>query len=212
MITDKLYKIRIKYSILGPLKFISHRDTMRLLFRLFRQVKLPFKFSEGFSPHPISSFGPPRPVGIESSHELIDVSLEEKIKLIETKDKLNQIVPKGLKFMSIKKIKEKDFRLKELSQAVYCIKLPKTLFLAQKDINAFLSAEKIVITKKKKDKIKTVDIKSFIYALNIEKNQLSMTLKIGENNVPVFALLEKLFPEYHAILGLTVRRKKLKRL
>lgn len=205
-----MYKIRIKYSILDTLKFISHADTTRLLFRVFRQIKLPLVYSQGFSPHPVASFGPARPVGIASVCELMDVSLTKEISLQKTKADFNRKTPPELKIDAIKYIDGHDPAFKELLKAVYVVKLPSGLSISKKTISSFLKPDEITVKRQKKDKLIDFNIRPGIYSLKIEKNRLWMELKIGDNSFPPFLLLEKLFDKHENIKGASITRKEFK--
>ncbi|HPM05043.1 MAG TPA: TIGR03936 family radical SAM-associated protein [Candidatus Cloacimonas sp.] len=68
------YKYRVFYQKLGLLRFISHLDWMRMLFRRIAMLELETVFTQGFSPHPKVSLAPPLPVGVEGLEEYFDIS------------------------------------------------------------------------------------------------------------------------------------------
>ena len=72
------YRYRIGYQKTGLLRFISHLDWMRMLFRRIAVLELPTVFTMGFSPHPKVSLSPPLPVGVESMAEYFDISFYEE--------------------------------------------------------------------------------------------------------------------------------------
>ncbi|HVT77145.1 MAG TPA: TIGR03936 family radical SAM-associated protein, partial [Acidimicrobiales bacterium] len=65
-------KLRIRYTKLGKVRWISHRDIARCVERAVRRAKLPVAYSEGFSPRPRIAFGLALPTGAESSAEYLD--------------------------------------------------------------------------------------------------------------------------------------------
>jgi len=69
-------QIRLRYRKLGKIRFTSHRDVARMWERALRRSRLPVAWSEGFSPHPLLSFGLALPTGCESRAEYLDVRLE----------------------------------------------------------------------------------------------------------------------------------------
>lgn len=71
---DKQYRYRVSYRKQGVLRFISHLDWMRMLFRMISNTDLQTVFTEGFSPHPKVSLSPPLPLGVESKTEYFDIS------------------------------------------------------------------------------------------------------------------------------------------
>ena len=66
-------KLRVRYSRKGKIRFISHRDTARVMERAFRTQRLPIAYTEGFSPRPKISFGLALTVAHESEAEYLDL-------------------------------------------------------------------------------------------------------------------------------------------
>jgi len=91
-----VYKLRIKYQKSGDLRFLSHLDLIRAFERGLRRAQLPLSFTEGFSPHPKISFGPPLPVGVSSEAEYMDAVLDEKCDLEEITGLLNNAFSEDL--------------------------------------------------------------------------------------------------------------------
>ncbi len=68
-------KLRVRYTKLGKVRFVSHRDGARLWERALRRVSLPVAYTEGFTPRPKLSFGLALPTGAESLAEYLDIDL-----------------------------------------------------------------------------------------------------------------------------------------
>lgn len=75
MISNVGVRLRLRYSKLGKVRFVSHRDGARLWERALRRVRVPVAFTEGFTPRPKLSFGLALPTGAESLAEYIDIDL-----------------------------------------------------------------------------------------------------------------------------------------
>lgn len=73
-------KMRVKYAKNDQLRFSSHLDVTRAIQRGLRRTDLALSYSEGFSPHPRISFGPPLPLGVAGEAEYFDVSVEARPK------------------------------------------------------------------------------------------------------------------------------------
>lgn len=73
--TERNPVIRIRYSKVGRIRFVSHRDVARLFERAMRKLRLPVAYTEGFSPRPKLSFGLALSVAHESDAEYLDVEL-----------------------------------------------------------------------------------------------------------------------------------------
>ena len=92
-----MQRLRVQFSKLEPLRFLSHLDLLRLWERAVRRAGLPLAYSEGFSPHPRISLALPLPVGITSEAEIAEVNLDRWIALQAFLIKLSPQMPEGLK-------------------------------------------------------------------------------------------------------------------
>ncbi len=67
-------RVRLRFSKMGKIRFTSHRDVARMWERALRRSRLPVALSQGFSPHPLLSFGLALPTGCESQGEYLDAA------------------------------------------------------------------------------------------------------------------------------------------
>ncbi len=70
-------RLRLRFTKLGKIRFTSARDVARMWERALRRSRLPVAYSEGFSPHPLLSFGLALPTGSESRAEYLDLRLSD---------------------------------------------------------------------------------------------------------------------------------------
>ena len=68
--------LRLLFEKKGRAVWISHLDLMRLFQRAFKRAELPLTHTQGFNPRPSVSIALPLSVGVESSRELLDFTLE----------------------------------------------------------------------------------------------------------------------------------------
>jgi radical SAM-linked protein len=68
-------RYRIKYTVGEAFRYAGHLDRVRSIYRTLRRSELPIAYTQGFSPHPVVSFGPPLPVGVTSSGEYLDLEI-----------------------------------------------------------------------------------------------------------------------------------------
>jgi radical SAM-linked protein len=94
--SDVKIRHRVKFSKTGRMRFTSHLDLIRAFQRGFRRAGLPVCFSEGFSPHPRLSFGPPLPLGLAGEDEYFDVLFTRQPRP-SWLDRLNACLPEGLR-------------------------------------------------------------------------------------------------------------------
>lgn len=67
----------IRFRIAGPVRFLSHAETLRVLQRACARAALPVRYTEGFNPHSRLSLPLPRPVGVEADEELLVARVRE---------------------------------------------------------------------------------------------------------------------------------------
>lgn len=76
---DRIFRLRVTYSIDGRLSMLSHLETARALERIVRRAHLPFAVTNGFSPHMKIAFGGALPVGVGGDAEIFDIFLTDYI-------------------------------------------------------------------------------------------------------------------------------------
>ncbi len=94
-----MFKVKLKYKKGEEVKYISHRDLMRVFQRAIRRAKLPITFSQGFNPHMKISWGQALKVGAMSDGEPAELQFEAWINPKEVMQRLNQVLPLGLEII-----------------------------------------------------------------------------------------------------------------
>ncbi|VAV85439.1 FIG092679: Fe-S oxidoreductase [hydrothermal vent metagenome] len=72
---DKKIRVRLEFSKKGRLKYLSHLELNKAVFRAIRRAGLPIAYSVGFHPQPKINYATPLPVGMESEQEYMDMEL-----------------------------------------------------------------------------------------------------------------------------------------
>ena len=99
--------IRVLYKKTGDISYISHLDIVKLMERVSRRAGIKLAYSQGFSPHPKTSFSPALSVGMHSFCEYMDLELEdESIDLQELLDRYNEASVEGIDFVKAKKMED----------------------------------------------------------------------------------------------------------
>lgn len=171
-----MIRVRATFEKCGRAKYISHLDLNRCMLRTFRRSRLPIWYTEGFNPHPYYSFALALSLGFESNCEILDFNLNEDIPYDEIKDKLNTVMPEG---MRIVKVAEQKQKITAIAKAEYHFSLISDnieglLFAVQK----LIASPEILIEKKTKKGIKTVDIKPDMEILSCEKAEKSIDISM----------------------------------
>lgn len=139
-----MFRLRIKYKKKGWAKFVSQLEMVKVLERTLRRADFPLVFSEGFSPRPKLSFGPPTPVGFESETELVDVFLVNHLPERIAKLRLEKFFPGGFKPLNVCYVSlEEASLMKKVAFSEYEVLIPfitseSSAFLEK--IKAYLSS------------------------------------------------------------------------
>jgi radical SAM-linked protein len=88
--------VRLGFTKLGKVRFVSHRDLARAFERALRTEQLPLAFTRGFSPRPKVSFGLALSVGHESRAEYLDVEFAEPVDVEGLPRSLSEALPEGV--------------------------------------------------------------------------------------------------------------------
>jgi radical SAM-linked protein len=90
-------RARLRFSKLGKLRFLSHRDLARLWERSLRRAGVTVVYSEGFSPRPRLHFGLALSTGHESLGEYLDIDLaDDEVAVADLPAVVNAVLPDGI--------------------------------------------------------------------------------------------------------------------
>lgn len=177
-------KVRIKFTKEGAMKFVGHLDTMRYFQKALRRAELPVAFSGGFSPHMIMSFAAPLGVGTTSLGEYFDLELTETVPTAVIEDRLNGVMVEGIRIVSARVV-EDGKAMALVAAADYLVtfrpgKEPETSWKEKVDI--FYALPSIPVTKKTKRSEKEVDIRPYIYEMELRGEQIFLKLASASAN------------------------------
>lgn len=176
-----MIKLRAVFEKKDRAKYISHLDLNRCMLRTFRRSKLPIWYTEGFHSHPYFSFALALSLGYESSCEILDFNLNEELPFDEVRDRLNAVMPYGMKIISVA---EPKLKITAIAKAEYSFSFKSdNLKVLENDTERLLQGDSILVDKKTKKGIQQVDIKPFIEItsknLSDDKYNMSMRLPAG---------------------------------
>lgn len=201
--------LRIKYKKEHNMKFLSHLELIKTMERVFRRMKLPMAFSQGFNPKPKISYAAPLPVGVESECDFLDVELTEKIDIKTLLATQKEYLPAGLEFVEAKYFGKMKSLMSMVTDSAYIIQLlakrAYTKEEVQKLMESFLSLEAITYEKRnKKNKLKTIDIKPLIQSVEVlvvndDQIILKALLTTGSNGNLKPEKMTELFAEHAGI-------------
>jgi radical SAM-linked protein len=165
---------RLKFAKTGRARFLSHLETAAALVRAIRRAGLPFRYSEGFHPHPKISFAGALPVGLESLDEAADIQLETVVADPgEVREKINEGLPEGIRVLEIRPAGGR-ISLHDLAR-----RTRYEIFLAggrgsremQEKMEKFLAADSFFLTRVSKGKSVQKDIRSRVEELSLDREE-----------------------------------------
>ena len=172
-----MLRVRATFEKKGRAKYISHLDLNRCMLRTFRRSKLPIWYTEGFNPHPYYSFALALSLGFESDCEILDFNItDDEMSMEVIRDALNAVMPEGMRIVKVAEQKEK---ITAIAKAEYAFSLVSKDASALYDaVQKLISEPEILIEKKTKKGIKTVDIKPDTEILTCENtgNSVDITM------------------------------------
>lgn len=191
-------QVRVKFTKVGALQFISHLDLNRTMKTVMIRAKIPIHYSEGFNPHPKMVFALPLSIGAESVCELLDFKIDEELTDKEIKKRLNNALPSE---MQVIEAYQPSSKFTDIAYAEYEIGTCESFDIEK------LDEDTIVVTKRTKSGEKECDIKPLIKSYSKTDNGIVCVLSASPDDY--------LNPEYIAgILGLkdyTIMRKRVLR-
>lgn len=196
-------KVRIKFTKGEEIKFIGHLDIMRLFQRAVRRAGLPIGYSKGFNPHQLMAFANPLSLGMTSLAEYGDFEFAGEVEPQEIIDKLNSVLPDGVKVLAATPLPEGTPKaMASVMAADYLAEINQAaeMELLQKGIQNFLAQKEIFVVKKTKHNLKETDIRPDIYSIenqsDAEEIKLFFRLAAGSNQNLKAELFVKTFFEF----------------
>lgn len=166
-------KYVLKFRKEGYIKYISHLDLVRLFHRSFKMTNLHLNYSLGFNPHPKMSFVQPLSLGYSSRAELLEFELQENLFCNDIISKLNSVLPDGIEVLDCKEFHDNKTLSSNVISSIYNIYFPTDISLNDFSaiINSYMVQSEINTIKKskKKDEVKSVNIKPMIRNLECKK-------------------------------------------
>ena len=100
-------RICIEFSKGGDLIYVGNLDLHTMWERAARRAGLPLAYSQGFHPQPKIHFAAPLPLGFSSSCEVLDMGLQEDLDLSQLPERLNAVLPSGIRILAVQQIDER---------------------------------------------------------------------------------------------------------
>ncbi len=192
---------RVFFSKMDRAKYISHLDLNHCVQRAMKRSRLPIWQTEGFNPHTYVAFMLPLSLGQEGVREAMDFRLTEDVAPEVVMQKLNDSLPPDIRVIEVAAPKYKNT---DITTAEYTV---------EADISAvkfaqFMQSEEILVEKKTKRGVSTVDLKPLVTELSVEEGVIKLRLPAG-NDFSINPQL--LFDAYMAATGEEIPRLRIVR-
>ena len=184
-------RYRLRYTKLGPARFLSHLEFTRCLARTLRRAKMPVRYSQGFHPMPRLITYAALPVGMQSMGEFCDVELTERVDGGELQQALNARLPEGLHIIEAAETQTKTDPTAGRTKA-YTIEMPPVADLRYPDnaerharVAAFFAADRVTLAWQRKGRQLHTDLKQIVASLCVGQNgELHFTIAPADQPVP----------------------------
>jgi len=192
-------RVRFRFTKLGKVRFISHRDVARCWERALRRAELPVALTEGFNPRPKVHFGLALPTGAESLGEYLDVDFRdaEAVDVDALATRLTPLLPDGVDVEAAAVI---DTSATSLQEAVTsCSWTIEARGLApgqgRAAVDALLAAAAVPVVRQRKGRDVADDIRPYILHLSLIRDLEGVAGPTGGDPVAAAGI------ELHAELG-----------
>lgn len=175
------WRLAIEFAVDGDVRFVAHRDMMRVFARAALRARLPLRFSQGFNPHPRISIPFPRPVGIGSDGERLVMELTAAIEPSTALAQLAQQMPRGITLKRAWKLQPHEKCLPVRVHYRADVPLPQWGLLSQHAAN-LLGASPILVRRHnpKKGRDRDADVRPFLENVRVDADGVEMTLRVSQ--------------------------------
>ena len=155
--------VRISFKKKNEASYISLLDLQRVMQRVLKLSGLPVWHTLGFNPHIYMTFACPLSLGQESECECVDVKTEaEAPDFAQWQTALNAIMPAGIEVTSVEPV---QMKADLIAFACYEISYPAS---AAPQLAQYNALESVPVEKKSKRSVKTVELKTYVPALELK--------------------------------------------
>jgi len=181
--TGQVRRFRLHYGKKGLMRFMGHRDLIRVFHRAFRRSGFRLDYSAGFHPHPKLRFSPPLSVGVESMAEYLEFDLVDYHGHGEgMMDEFRGRLPEGIEPFSLKEIQLNNppisAKIQHFTYEIGSFGLlsPEELVLRLEEFEASPAFE---VTSERKGKTRRRDLKELVRSIEWSGSSLIISLRAG---------------------------------
>ena len=167
-------RIRVQFSKLGVLRFISHLDTIRLISRAIRRAQIDVAYTKGYRKRPRVAFGPPLSIGTTSAREYFDLLFEQPFSgnIVAL---LNNALPE---LLCIHEAVPVFIKSPSLSAIISLLKYRVgPVAVSDEQIRALIARDELMVKRHKTEGEVEVDIRPFIHSIERDGDYLNIGIR-----------------------------------
>jgi len=173
-------RLRVRFDKGGLLRFISHRDLMRLFERALRRAGLPLAMTQGYNPHPRLSFPLALGTGMVGLNEVMEFELREWLPPGRIREALAPQLPPDIRLRELQAVSP---RQKAAVTAIrYRVRFLQPPPISEDQVAALMVRDSIPVRRRRKGEEKTVDIRPFLRRLSLRDGELLMECAVKEGS------------------------------
>jgi radical SAM-linked protein len=164
-------RLRIRWTKLDRVRFVSARDLGSVWERALRRVDLPIAYSEGFTPHAKVSFPDALPVGYESTGEYAELTFAAPIVPDRDLARLSGTLPEGMDITTYLEVPDGAPKLARMLRAtLWELGWPPTdaaelTELLRRRSDELLAADHVEVVRHRPDGDRTIDVRPAVLDL-----------------------------------------------
>jgi len=166
------FKVRIRFTKGGDLRFLSHHDLMHCFERMFRRGNIPVKISQGYHPMPRMAFALSLALGIVGGAEVLELELDLPLSAEEVRQRLIEQAPQGLIILEVQAIEPN--RRAQVRRAFYRMPIPAERRTDLSERIAALLASRECRVQRSRPQPREVDIRPYLDDLRLEDGYLKI--------------------------------------
>ncbi len=169
-------RVRIRFTKLDDLRWISHRDLIRLWERLFRRAGVALSMTEGFHPKPRMNFPSALAVGIAGLDEVLEVDFAEEYTADSLRANIAGQLPPGMTLGEIEVLPAPDHKAR-VQYVTFEIDVPPERQAALADRVTWLLGQ-TSLPIEREGRTKPLDLRPLVADLSLDGGTLRMRLRV----------------------------------
>ena len=193
-VSNETIMLVIKFRIGGPLRFISHAQTLSVFQRACVRAGIEIRYSQGFNPRPRLSLPLPRPVGVTSDDEMLCIRIrkstspQEDSITTQVHNSISAQLPQGFELLSVSVVETNTSF--QPSSATYVLALRKEYINEElkATVKRLLASDSLGIqrritktksrTRHRESTVKNIDVRGFLESIELDSNGIIVRCKI----------------------------------